>query len=528
MVDRIQFEQSTVDDTEAQFSGDVETKYVELRELTAAPAVPTDKASCMLYALKAGHKACARLSTGQIIDLTAMAAGPIKLQGEIAVAADFPLPEADLVNPVQAGWAYLITAAVTDNDPTKTNTGLIFAEGMWIAWSAATHTWLDVGGYIVTNPPKKFVDGNRTDFYAEDGSETHPFKTIADAIAAAAAGDTIVVAYKTASPYAENCVIPAGVSLEGISGNYTYIDGNITMGTSPCSLKYIVSAGVTNVLTINGGTTMRDYFSYGQMSLPLATSKVQMWNCHINATGKPAVLLGDASAEFFGVMGKLSNTGDFRVINSTAGKIMLDQYVVSAPGAATAAAIFSTTGSLKLFNTSVVNAGGGAAINANNGASIGAPNVLHGVMGAGDITLGTAYTHMDLVSLATGAVTGTGIVATNGQHFESWQHTAASETLRVFRAQRAGYIAAVEAETSVTAGAGETMTFDVRIAGATCLTGVITLAAGAPLANVPLPGTIDATARTFAAGQQITVVRAWGAGAPGLVDTSCNIEVRYF
>lgn len=65
-------------------------------------------------------------------------------QGEIDVAADFPE-----LGTVQPGWLYVITSNVTDNDPTKTNTGQSFLAGVSIVW-AADGSWLDLGSNYVT------------------------------------------------------------------------------------------------------------------------------------------------------------------------------------------------------------------------------------------------------------------------------------------------------------------------------------------------------------------------------------------
>jgi len=61
--------QSVVTDEEAQFSGDVETPHVEIVEQDAAPALPTDKVSALMYVLAADHLLRVKLSTGQIVDL---------------------------------------------------------------------------------------------------------------------------------------------------------------------------------------------------------------------------------------------------------------------------------------------------------------------------------------------------------------------------------------------------------------------------------------------------------------------------
>jgi len=63
---------------------------------------------------------------------------PLQLKGSITVAADFPT-SAD----VTTGWTYIITADVTDNDVTKTNTGQSFEAGQEITWNGIN--WTELG-----------------------------------------------------------------------------------------------------------------------------------------------------------------------------------------------------------------------------------------------------------------------------------------------------------------------------------------------------------------------------------------------
>lgn len=62
-------------------------------------------------------------------------AGALYYKGTIALAADFPTAAG-----VKVGWLYSITAAVTDNDPTKTNTGQSFKIGDLIFWNGVNYT----------------------------------------------------------------------------------------------------------------------------------------------------------------------------------------------------------------------------------------------------------------------------------------------------------------------------------------------------------------------------------------------------
>jgi len=60
---------------------------------------------------------------------------PLQYKGSIAVNSDFPT-----ISNVKNGWFYTITADVTDDDATKTNTGMSFYDGDEIAWDGSTWT----------------------------------------------------------------------------------------------------------------------------------------------------------------------------------------------------------------------------------------------------------------------------------------------------------------------------------------------------------------------------------------------------
>uniref|UniRef100_A0A6M3KI25 Uncharacterized protein n=1 Tax=viral metagenome TaxID=1070528 RepID=A0A6M3KI25_9ZZZZ len=69
---------------------------------------------------------------------------PLQFKGSIAVAADFPT-----VALVDTGWFYRVTANVTDNDATKTNTGQVFYEKDEIAWNGTD--WTELGPSAVVD-----------------------------------------------------------------------------------------------------------------------------------------------------------------------------------------------------------------------------------------------------------------------------------------------------------------------------------------------------------------------------------------
>jgi len=77
---------------------------------------------------------------GTVSDILGNLSGALQFQGEINAAADFPAPSA-----VSNGHVYVVKQTVTDNDATKTNTGLTFQAGDEIAWNGTT--------WIVLGPP---------------------------------------------------------------------------------------------------------------------------------------------------------------------------------------------------------------------------------------------------------------------------------------------------------------------------------------------------------------------------------------
>lgn len=75
--------------------------------------------------------------------ITGTVTSPFLYKGNVATAAAFPTAAL-----VQTGWLYTVTADVTDNDGTKTNTGQVFLAGQEIAWNGTNWT---VVGDALTN-----------------------------------------------------------------------------------------------------------------------------------------------------------------------------------------------------------------------------------------------------------------------------------------------------------------------------------------------------------------------------------------
>ena len=74
-----------------------------------------------------------------------------QFKGAITAAADFPTAAL-----VQTGWTYHVTTAVTDNDPTKTNTGQSFPASHEIAWNGTD--WTDLGPALTTEETSATID----------------------------------------------------------------------------------------------------------------------------------------------------------------------------------------------------------------------------------------------------------------------------------------------------------------------------------------------------------------------------------
>jgi len=87
----------------------------------------------------------------------------LQYKGTIAAASDFPTSTA-----VQSGWMYVVTVNVTDNDPTKTNTGQVFVANDQIMWNGTDWTLLGNSSSIVAN----YTILNEVPTPATDGAQT--------------------------------------------------------------------------------------------------------------------------------------------------------------------------------------------------------------------------------------------------------------------------------------------------------------------------------------------------------------------
>jgi hypothetical protein len=83
---------------------------------------------------------------------------PLLFKGAIAVATDFPT-----LATVQNGWTYTITADVTDNNATRTNTGISFLQNAEIAWNGSTWVQFGYSGVKSVNGETGVVSIDKTD-----------------------------------------------------------------------------------------------------------------------------------------------------------------------------------------------------------------------------------------------------------------------------------------------------------------------------------------------------------------------------
>jgi len=148
---------------------------------------------------------------------------PLLFKGSINDAEQFPT-----LAQVKPGWMYTISADVTDDDATKTNTGQEFLEYDEIAWNGTDWTVL---GSLQTGTGFTdiiYVDNGRTDTYIPDGRNVYPYKDLGSAVAVAPAGSVIMM---NAGDYTAT-MIDKDLTLIGYTNNTsaaTVINGRLTI-----------------------------------------------------------------------------------------------------------------------------------------------------------------------------------------------------------------------------------------------------------------------------------------------------------
>jgi len=231
---------------------------------------------------------------------------PLTFKGTINLPADFPTPAA-----VQEGWMYQIATNVTDNDATKTNTGLSFLVGDEIAWNGTTWATLgstevwqrNSGGYLYpTTSTDKLYTFNDHNIYSN--SDDALIKNLSF--------------YKSRGTYASPTVITSGDYLGEIVGyghdgtNYIrsasirFISAG-TVGSTriPSRIDFYVSTDATPSVE-----TMKAYLNYNGItlfgSLVASDSYVEGRRRNITTTSTLGLLVNNTTTATAGVPVQMS------------------------------------------------------------------------------------------------------------------------------------------------------------------------------------------------------------------------------
>ncbi|HUU34885.1 MAG TPA: hypothetical protein VMW48_12540 [Vicinamibacterales bacterium] len=242
-VKRVILNQTVIDDTEAQFAGDVEAPWVELVHRAVAPTPTTDKPSSLLYAMADDSVRC-KSQAGVELNITDRLLNPVgafPYQGDIAAAADFPALAA-VVN----GWTYFLTADATDNGgaPAHTNTLQAFLAGAVISWNGVNWTQTDQGtfrSYAVATP------------------------------AAVPEGDLAIVEVATTTIGAPSVVNLPALSAAILGKKVLVVDSQGAGATNPITIT------PNGANTINGAATLVLNTNYGGALLEAAQTGAATW-----------------------------------------------------------------------------------------------------------------------------------------------------------------------------------------------------------------------------------------------------------
>lgn len=296
-----------------------------------------------------------------------------------------------------------------------------------------------------------YVDGNRTDIYTADGSDTKPFLTIAEAIAVATAWTTINIVPK-ATAYIEDVVIPANVSL--IGRNKTSISGDVTTTAGWTNLQDLQFTGTGKTLTLNSTTAVRDCLA--TCAVVYATSAAsQAWNFHIMPPTGIVPLTITGTGKFQSFLSTILAVGDVPAINQSAGQLILNTCSVS--GTRATQILNGTGGTIVLIGTQVVNNAGTIAIDISaNGATASNPNMLSGVLSVGNVICGAKTTIVEgLQFVVAGVLTGTALTyrkASNVNNDSSVTGVTVKDALETLEAQKLDIISVNTAYTVKASG----------------------------------------------------------------------------
>lgn len=446
-------------------------------------------------------------SAGVELNLGMTGSDPLIFKGAISIATDFPLIAA-----VKTGWLYRVLADVKDNGgATYTNTQQAFLAGAEIAWNGTNWTELGTSSAVQevhTAGAFTLPAGSSTTFVDTTTAGAGTSCTL-PAASATKLGETIAVGDYTGAAATNPITIgrTGGDTIDGVAANLVINKNNVFV-----SLECVSATGWKTVNRIAPVSSAATPAAVG--SAAAGTSKVCSPDDHVHGHGNLAGGSFHAAAVAATSDGFMTGA-DKSALDTVVGDAVRDgDFTANGRMIRTGAATYGTIHD-SLANTiapTVNNDASGGAGGKETGFSVGSIWI--------DTTADRAYICLD----ATNTLAVWHPIE-SFSHFDSRQGAAITETLRFFRALKAGRIVAASAETGTVAAAGESMTLDVQINAATCLTGVITVDSTTVI-DTPVAGVIDATKNTYAAGDLIRVVRTYapGGGATPMKDTVCDIE----
>lgn len=322
-------------------------------------------------------------------------------------------------------------------------------------------------GQITRVTKTLFVDANRADTYIPDGSMARPYKTIGAAITVATIGTLINV---QAGTYAENVTLPEGVSIDNHNDTKVTIEGNFeTTASQAITIRGIwIAEGYT--MTLNAPASISDCYCSG--SAIINNIMIRGFNVNfVNLAGVTPVTINGASGHLQLLLSTIGAVGDVPTIIQNNGKTCLSS--VNVTGSRAAGAVISSLGGFFIiYNSKIINSGGGAAADLQNGATAATPNILGNVWATGNIVCGSHQTIIEgLQFLTSGALSGSALLfpssslLKNDSTVTGATVTAALDALKILDASRA-----LDNEVVHLAGT-ETVTGDKRFSGATKMGG---------------------------------------------------------
>lgn len=190
------------------------------------------------------------LNANWVVETFGGTSGALVYQGDVDVAADFPTPAA-----VQTDDLYGVKTDVTDNDPTKTNTGQSFVAGELIRWNGAT--WDRLNG----------------PFAAKD----QPYDNSGSGLAATNTQDAIDELAGGATGNYKSDVVPTGAQ-DGVNTTFTIPGGKSYL---PNTLTVYLNGGAYQPASITEVGPGYTTFTINGDTLPVSAAGDSFWISYV-------------------------------------------------------------------------------------------------------------------------------------------------------------------------------------------------------------------------------------------------------